>query len=517
MGSNFIPYDRDRAFALPQNMRDWLPAKHLCWKVIKVVEELDLSTFLASYRADGQGRAAYHPAVLVALVVYCYSKGIRSSRGIEAACLDDVGCRIITANHRIDHATVARFLRRHRRSLKAVFVQVLALCARQGLVDLTAVTIDGSPMEANAARVSNRSVEHLEAAIVHGEAEITAVMGEALVWARAAEYAEDHQHQGHRLAETSPARLSRLSDRLVRARSAKDKLYQRALPSAGEIKIKVDAAERMVARAQQRLATVTAAQHARLEGHARRAQDDRAAGRRGAVGRPPVPLEAKTVVLRQRQRLERVRAWLERARHPRQVPSAAARASLTDPDSRLMLGKHGGYLQGYNLQIACARNQLLIAIELQDNPADMTALVPMVHRARRNCVAAGITATVQAWLADNGYASAANFDALAGMPLFVAVTKEEKQIGLRESAGEETVPLGQREMAARLDTPAGRSLYKRRSALVEPGFAQLFQRFGRFLNYRGTDGVDTEIKLLGAVHNLGKLFLHQVKSARLTA
>src|SRR6202035_738989 len=127
--------------------------------------------------------------------------------------------------------------------------------------------------------------------------------------------------------------------------------------------------------------------------------ENRAAGLRGANGRPPVPLDAKTVVVRQRERLVRTLAWLEQARDPRPRPSASARASLSDPDSRLMLNKQGGYLQGYNVQIACARNQLLLAIELQDNPSDMTALVPMVRRAQHNCAAAGITDEVQAWLA----------------------------------------------------------------------------------------------------------------------
>jgi hypothetical protein len=288
------------------------------------------------------------------------------------------------------------------------------------------------------------------------------------------------------------------------------------LPSAGEIKIKTDAAERMVARAQQRLAAVTADHQARLDGYARRARQGRAAGLRSANGRPPVPLDAKTVVVRQRARLARARAWLERARDPRPLLSASARASLTDPDSRLMLGKHGGYLQGYNVQIACARNQLLLAIELQDNPADMTALVPMVRRSQHNCVAAGITEEVQAWLADSGYASAANFEALAGMPLLVSVAGEGQQAGRASPPDIQNIPLGHRAMAAQLTTPTGQSLYKRRGALVEPGFAQLFQRFGRHLNYRGADGVDAEIKLLGTVHNLAKLFLGVTKNTLLT-
>ncbi|MFE4958657.1 transposase [Streptomyces sp. NPDC056653] len=324
--------------AVPQDLREWLPPEHLCWKVVELVGRLDLSRFMAGYRADGQGRAAYPPAVLVALLLYCYSKGIRSTRRIEQACLDDVGCRVITAN-----------------------------------------------------------------------------------------------------------------------------------------------------------------------------QQDLAVGRRAANGRPPVPLEAKTVIVRQRARLIRALTRLEHARNPTPVPVATARASLSDPDSRLMLSKRGGFLQGYNLQIVCARSQLLLAIELQDNPADMTALVSMVRTTQQNCRAAGITREVQAWLADNGYASTASFEALAELPLLVAVTSDPHSDST-ESPAAESIPAGHRQMAARLSTPTSRNLYKRRGALVEPGFAQPFQRFGRQLHCRGNDAVDTEIKLLGTVHNMNKIFRLKVKT-----
>ncbi|MFI6803333.1 transposase [Streptosporangium canum] len=113
-----------------------------------------------------------------------------------------------------------------------------------------------------------------------------------------------------------------------------------------------------------------------------------------------------------------------------------------------MLRKRGGYCQGYNLQIVCARNQLLLAIDVHDNPADMTALVPMVKQTQRNCTAAAITDHVQAWLADSGYASAANFQALTELPLLVAVTSERTQTGLSPSPEDNPVPAGQREMAA---------------------------------------------------------------------
>ncbi|WP_328959493.1 transposase [Kitasatospora purpeofusca] len=137
---------------MPRSAREWLPPGHLCWRVLEGVEELDLSAFEDGYRADGQGGAGYPPAVLVTLLFYCYSKGIRSSRGIERACWDDLGCRIITANRAVDHSTVARFVQSHRDALTQLFVQVLALCGGRGLVDLAAVAVDGSPMDANASR-----------------------------------------------------------------------------------------------------------------------------------------------------------------------------------------------------------------------------------------------------------------------------------------------------------------------------------------------------------------------------
>ena len=268
----------------------------------------------------------------------------------------------------------------------------------------------------------------------------------------------------------------------------------------------MEAAERMVHRAEQRLTEVMASQRERLADYAHRTLQDQAAGRRRANGRPPATLETKTKVIRQSARLARAQTALQRARHPKPTPSAAARASLTDPASRLLPGKHGGYLQGYNMQIACARNQVLLAIELHDNPSDTTALVPLVHRTRHNCTAAGITDQAGTWLADSGYASTSNYTALAELPLLVSITKEHRQTHGRMPP-DHNIPIGHREMAARLATPAGQQLYNRRGALVEPGFAQLFQRFGRRLHYRGTN-VDTEIKLLGIVHNLNKLFRH---------
>ncbi|MCX5014991.1 transposase [Streptomyces sp. NBC_00555] len=495
---------------MPQDVREWLPPDHLCWKVLDVVDHLDLSEFVDSYRDDRQGRAAYPPQALIALLLYCYSKGIRSSRKIEQACFDDVGCRIITANRRVDHSTLARFVRRHREALKLLFVQVLAMCSRQrGLLDLTAVAVDGSPMDANASRDSNQRLQRLDRVISECEAEIDNMVAGSLQ----PDGGRDEVGRTNSDSDVVPnecPRFSRLLDRFNRAVAARQKLFERALPSAGEIRLKVEAAERMVARAEKRLATESEAHRKKLEKYAERTRADLAAGLRGANGRPPVPMEDKTVLVRQRKRLVHAQAWLERARSPRPAPSPTAQASLSDPDSRMMLCKRGGFVQGYNIQIACARRQLLLAIEVQDNPSDMTALVPMVNKTQVNCLAAGIEQPIQLWLADSGYASTTAFEALADFPLLVSVTSEAHQAGFE--AKREGPRGGQHEMAARLATPLGKEQYRQRGALVEPGFAQLFQRFGRRLNYRGHDGVDTEIKLLGAVHNLSKLFDHKART-----
>ncbi|MFD9659969.1 transposase [Streptomyces mirabilis] len=501
--------DRERDLEMPRDVREWLPPEHLCWKVLDVVELLDLSAFENSYRDDGRGGVSYPPASLIALLLYCYSKGVRSSRRIEQACWDDVGCRIITANRRVDHSTVARFVRRHRAALNSLFVQVLSLCGRRGLVDLSAVAVDGSPMEANASRDANQRLQRLEETISQCGKEIHALMEDVVDHALSVEAdGSAAQGDGEDACDNWP-RLSRLCDRLTRAYLARDRLHERAMPSPTEIRIKVEAAERMVARAEKRLAAETEAHQEKLKKYELRVQEDRAAGRRGANGRPPVPMEHKTVLVRQRTRLVKMRAWLERARTPRPAPSPESRACLSDPDSRLIPGKRGGYLQGYNIQIVCARRQFLLAIEAHDNPSDRTALVPMVKKTQHNHQAARLPGDIQLWLADSGYASAASFEALANLPLLVSVTSDADQAGF--PAKRQQAPAGQQDMAARLATPTGRAQYRQRSALVEPGFAQIFQRFGRHLNYRGRQAVDAEIKLLGTVHNINKLINHTPK------
>jgi transposase len=161
MAFGFVPVDRGQQFLMPPSLADWLPADHEVWFVLELVEGLDLSEMEAAYRLGAQGRAPLSPSMLLALLVYAYSRGVESSRAIERACREDVAFRVICANDAPDHTSIARFRQRHEAAIKGVFAQILGLCRRAGLVRLGVVAVDGTRMAANASLGANREVDRL--------------------------------------------------------------------------------------------------------------------------------------------------------------------------------------------------------------------------------------------------------------------------------------------------------------------------------------------------------------------
>ena len=151
---------------LPPDVRDWLPADHLAWFVIDAVGEMDVSAFYGAYRADGHGRAAYEPSLMVTLVLYAFSTDVRSSRAIERHCRQDVAYRVITGNVVPDHATIARFVVRHQGALADLFSEVLRLCDQAGLVAPGVVAIDGTRLAGNASRERNHEFGRIAEEIV---------------------------------------------------------------------------------------------------------------------------------------------------------------------------------------------------------------------------------------------------------------------------------------------------------------------------------------------------------------
>jgi transposase len=167
---------------LPPDVREWLLEDYLAWFVIDAVGVMDTTTFYAAYREDGHGRAAYEPSMMIALLLYCWSRGVRSSRAIERACVKDVACRVIAAHQRPDHATIARFIERHESALADLFGEVLVLCADAGLATVGVIAIDGTKVHANANRDRTMDYEQIARAIVEEavatDAAETAALGE---------------------------------------------------------------------------------------------------------------------------------------------------------------------------------------------------------------------------------------------------------------------------------------------------------------------------------------------------
>jgi transposase len=226
MGQRFISADREQALLLPPSLAEWLPAGHLAWFVLDAIEELDLGAFYGVYRQDGHGRPAHDPAMMVAVLLYGYAKGVRSSREIERRCVEDVAFRVLAANLVPDHSTISRFVDRHEDALSGLFEQVLALCARSGLVRAGRIAVDSTKLAANASGYQNKS---------YGQ-----IAREILTEAKATDAAEDAQF-GERRGDELPDELADPKTRKQRLRAAKAELE-------AEWQAERDAHEQMMAR-----------------------------------------------------------------------------------------------------------------------------------------------------------------------------------------------------------------------------------------------------------------------------
>ena len=214
MPQNFLPCDREQELLLPPSLREWLPEDHLAWFVLDAVDEIDLSAFYGAYRKDGWGRAAFEPQMMVALLLYADAVGERSSRGLERRCREDVAFRVLTANQIPDHATIARFRARHEQPLADTFAQVLALCARAGLVSVGVVALDGSLLAGNASPGATRSYASIRA-------EVERMLAEA-----AQADAEEDERLGEARGDELPVELADARSRRERLRRCKAELEQ---------------------------------------------------------------------------------------------------------------------------------------------------------------------------------------------------------------------------------------------------------------------------------------------------
>src|SRR6476646_5257977 len=221
MGQNFIACDRGQELLLPPSLTDWLAEDHLVWTVLGAVEQMDLDAFYGAYRANGQGRAAYDPQMMVALLLYSYAVGLRSSRQVERACGGDVAFKVITAMEVPDHSTIAEFRRRHETAIGELFVSVVAVCVETELVRVGEIAVDGTRIHANASRDRNRGYE--------------SIVGEILADAERIDREEDERY-GEARGDELPEQLRTRDGRRAALKAAREKLEREraAAQAAGE-------------------------------------------------------------------------------------------------------------------------------------------------------------------------------------------------------------------------------------------------------------------------------------------
>jgi transposase len=222
-GYNFIRPDRDQLFLMPPALQDWLPPDDLSYFILDAVDQFDLQPFHMIYRYDGVGQAAYQPHMMVALLLYAYCQGVRSSRQIERLCERDVAFRVVAGNLCPDHATVARFRQRHGEALKGLFTDILRLCKEAGLVKVGVVALDGTKMAADAALEANRTYESIRA-------EVETMLNEA----ESKDIEEDRLHGPEHRGDELPEALRDRRGRLERLKRCRERLEREADAAAAE-------------------------------------------------------------------------------------------------------------------------------------------------------------------------------------------------------------------------------------------------------------------------------------------
>ena len=472
---------------LPPSPLEWLDPGHLAYFVLDVVTtSLDLEEIERPIQAkDWRGERPYSPRMMVALLIYGYCVGVFSSRRMARATYEDVAFRVLAGGEHPHFTTINQFRLEHREALAALFIQVLRLCRKAGLVKLGHVSFDGSKVAANASKHKAMSYRRMQEEERRLAAEVEALLKRA----DEADRAEDERFGVGKAAEDLPAELRRREDRLSRIREAKAALEREAAQARAEALL--DLAEGMRRKAADE--TVAPGKRAEAATRAGRSEqearelwrksdddDDRPGGTTGDEDLPQ----------------HRVRVESDG------TPKPKAQRNFTDPDSRIML-KDGAVVQAYNVQIAVdAEAQVILAAAVTNQAPDAEHLVPMLDRVVENCGTAPDVAT-----ADNGYLSKDGIDACAerGVRAYISVGADP---GKTMRKGRFTPATQAREaMAAKLCTDPGKAIYARRKAIAEAPFGQIKQARGfRRFSFRGLRNVRREWSFVALTHNLLKLF-----------
>lgn len=443
--SRFIQYDRNQQYLLPPSVDEWLPEGHLARFVVEVIDQLDLSKLTRRY--SGSGSAAYHPALLLALLVYGYASGTFSSRKIERATYDSVAFRFIAANHHPDHDTLAHFRKTFLVELEDLFVQVLALAQAMKLVKLGQISLDGTKIKANASKHKALSYGHIEKLEAQLREEVQALLK------KAADADQEELSDGIDL----PAEVARREDRLKALAEAKAKIAERVK----------ERDEQVLKDYEEKLARREAV---------------------SAAGKKPRGKEPKV---------------------PEVGPQSKDQVNLTDEESRIM-PSGDSFIQGYNAQAAVdVDSMLVIATTLTQHTNDKQQIEPMLSELQALQDTLGKPETLLAdngyFSKDNVQACVKQ-----NITPLIALGREAHHLPLEQRLAPDMLQPESADalvkMAWKLKTQRGRALYGKRKSTVEPVFGIIKQVLGfRQFSLRGLDAVAGEWKLVTMAFNLKRM------------
>jgi transposase len=518
----FRPWNPEQTLLLPPSPVEWLPANHLVFFLLDMAAELDLSAIYAVYEArDPRGVKAYEPRMMVVLLLYAYCVGIPSSRRIERACWEDAAFRVLTGNQQPDHSRISDFRLVHLDALAGLFLQVLRLCQKAGLVSLGNVALDGTKVKANASKHKAMSHERMLKTEAQLEAEIAALLRKAeLIDAQ-----EDTRYGKGKRGDELPKELQLRQDRLDALRKAKAELEaEAAADHARRREQQARAAEEQAAEAAAQVAdaeaATVAADHDKADAESEAAaqalaKEAQQAERRARSARGRAELARKLAIEKAQAAVLSTPDPLSSA-DPLAMPSrnlpttaagdpkANAQRNFTDPDSHILKGGDG-WIQGYNCQAAVdGDHQIIVAVGVSNQASDAPHLEPMLER-----IMANTGQLPEKLIADAGYCSTDNIEASEkrGLDAYVSTSRQAHGKRPRPSRGPAPRDLDARgRMDRKIRSKAGQAIYALRKIIVEPVFGQIKGARGldRFL-LRGLEKVDREWTLMAITHNIGKL------------
>lgn len=443
MAKTFRPYEPHQSFLLPPSPMDWLPDDHLARLILELVATLDLSAILAAYERELRGFPPHSPRMMVGLLLYAYCVGVPSSRKIERRTYEDVAFRVLAGNTHPDHTAISEFRRRHLSALAALFVQMLKLCERMGLVKLGNVSLDGTKLKANASK--HKAMSHKR--MLEEERRLQKKIDGLLKSAEATDSTEDTQNG-------RGVRGDELPDELRRAEARRDRIRQ--------------------------------AREA-LEAEAREAKESPPSD-----DEDPTPPSSNDEMPRNRP-----------AANANGSPDDKAQRNFTDPESRIM--KTGdGFIQGFNGQaVVDEAHQIILAYGLSNQSPDAEYFAPMLERAVANVGAAPQFITADnGYFSEANIQSALDKDIA---PLIAPGRERHGADGFDESKRRKSrVKDVMRECLSEL---GGIAIYRRRKVTVEPVFGQIKNRGFRGLLLRGLEKARGEWALITLSDNILKLQL----------